>query len=75
MINAGWANNCGTELFTIGWVPCDTDQPGGGSARPSTARRHTILPPARPATDIQKQSNTLELAAIAVLAIQEFYDE
>ena len=22
MINAGWANNCGKELFTIGWVPC-----------------------------------------------------
>ena len=21
---SGWANNCGTELFTIGWVPCET---------------------------------------------------
>lgn len=23
MINSGFANNCGIELFTIGWVPCD----------------------------------------------------
>jgi len=35
MINAGWANNCGKELFTIGWVPCAVEQPvtpptGGG---------------------------------------------
>lgn len=23
-INSGWANNCGTELFTLGWVQCGT---------------------------------------------------
>lgn len=22
MINAGWANSCGIELFTLGWVRC-----------------------------------------------------
>ena len=42
MINAGWANNCGQELFTIGWVPCDVAPPvvvppqgdiGGGGGR------------------------------------------
>ena len=22
-IQSGWANNCGVELFTVGWVPCD----------------------------------------------------
>lgn len=22
-VTAGWANNCGKQLFTIGWVPCD----------------------------------------------------
>ena len=32
-VNAGWANNCGVQLFTIGWVPCPTaeeEQPSGG---------------------------------------------
>ncbi len=24
MILAGWANNCGIELFNIGWVQCPT---------------------------------------------------
>ena len=32
---SGWANNCGTELFTIGWVPCETDVIGGGSSKSS----------------------------------------
>jgi hypothetical protein len=32
MISAGWANSCGKELFTIGWVPCAVDAP----ASPST---------------------------------------
>lgn len=22
-INSGWANDCGNELFTIGWIGCD----------------------------------------------------
>jgi len=22
-IGSGWANNCGTELFTLGWVQCE----------------------------------------------------
>ena len=22
MFNAGWANSCGQELFTLGWIPC-----------------------------------------------------
>jgi hypothetical protein len=22
MIASGWANNCGNELFTVGWVTC-----------------------------------------------------
>lgn len=22
MIGNGWANNCGAELFTLGWVQC-----------------------------------------------------
>ena len=48
MINAGFANNCGIELFTIGWVQCPGADPlppydpgppsqGGGrrSERPS----------------------------------------
>ena len=25
MINAGFANNCGIELFNIGWVQCPSD--------------------------------------------------
>lgn len=31
--NSGWANNCGTQLFTLGWVPCEeevtSENPGG----------------------------------------------
>ena len=26
-IQSGWANNCGIELATIGWVKCDIQQP------------------------------------------------
>jgi hypothetical protein len=33
MIASGWANNCGNELFTVGWVTCavaeQTQQYGG----------------------------------------------
>lgn len=25
MIRSGWANNCGIELFTHGWVQCPDD--------------------------------------------------
>lgn len=25
-VNSGWANNCGKELFTLGWVQCATPQ-------------------------------------------------
>ena len=32
MINSGWGNNCGVELFTIGWVPCDGGH--GGVQKP-----------------------------------------
>jgi len=37
VINSGWANDCGKELFTIGWVTCDIVEPiekkkiGGGT--------------------------------------------
>ena len=24
-VNSGWANNCGVELFTVGWVQCPQD--------------------------------------------------
>lgn len=38
-VNAGWANNCGIQLFTVGWVECPTpDVPpvgGGRSSGPS----------------------------------------
>lgn len=30
MINSGWANKCGKELFTLGWVPCDRRKGSGG---------------------------------------------
>ena len=40
MIGSGWANNCGVELFTNGWILCSTSgvevieaQPGGGSSK------------------------------------------
>ena len=26
-VNSGWANNCGKELFTLGWIPCDIVEP------------------------------------------------
>lgn len=31
-VNSGWANNCGIELFTIGWVKCPEaeERPSGG---------------------------------------------
>lgn len=31
-LNSGWANNCGVQLFTIGWVPCDVAIPAVGLA-------------------------------------------
>ena len=30
MINSGWANDCGVELFTIGWVECPSTRRRGG---------------------------------------------
>ena len=30
MINSGWANNCGVELFTVGWVECPSTRRKGG---------------------------------------------
>lgn len=34
-MRSGWANNCGTELFTHGWVTCLVvlKKKGGGGAR------------------------------------------
>ena len=29
MFNSGWANNCGVELFTLGWVRCEISKGGG----------------------------------------------
>ena len=30
-VNSGWANNCGVELFTVGWVQCPVTKVKGGS--------------------------------------------
>ena len=44
MINAGWANNCGKELFTIGWVRCPSDDLGGGGSSKGKRRPWTEAP-------------------------------
>jgi len=27
-VNTGWANSCGDELFTLGWIQCDQEPTG-----------------------------------------------
>jgi hypothetical protein len=47
MIGQGWANSCGKELFTIGWIPCavveSTTTPGATGRRKSQLKRRHEL--------------------------------
>lgn len=50
MINSGWANNCGVQQFTLGWVSCD-HQVRGGKPR----RRIIIGLPKKPIDPVIKE--------------------
>jgi hypothetical protein len=62
MINAGWANNCGIELFTIGWVQCPSGEApavGGGESK-----GHWIEAPGRGRTYELAQYEDEEIIAV-----------
>jgi hypothetical protein len=69
-VNSGWANSCGTQLFTIGWVPCEARRPGG--AHSSGGHGAVIRVPLK---DIQLYDDDAELAALAMIAIEAYYGE
>lgn len=44
MIGNGWANNCGTELFTLGWVQCETQPAVRPTTQPGAHWKHLWRP-------------------------------
>lgn len=80
MIASGWANNCGTQLFTIGWVPCVTEeipQQGGGlgGLHPRARIKYGHLRGAQSADlSYDLLGEDTDLAVIAVmLAVKRWY--
>ena len=45
MIGSGWVNNCGKELFTLGWVTCVAvveKKDGSGGARSKEIKGYNL---------------------------------
>ena len=43
-VNSGWVNNCGTELFTLGWVQCETQPATRPATQPGAHWKHLWRP-------------------------------
>jgi hypothetical protein len=69
---SGWANNCGIELFTIGWVQCPADLEigDGGHAR----EPHGAYIPGLQGVKGGPRTKLRRLALLALIAIQAYYD-
>ncbi len=69
MIGQGWANNCGKELFTLGWVTCtiyvfesEDDETGGKRGYATTGRLNQAQ-----LAQIQREDEEL-IAIVTVIA-------
>ncbi len=67
MINAGWANNCGIELFNIGWVRCPSADLGGGGSSKGGKRRWIDAPGRASTYELAKYEDEEIIAVLQAL--------